>query len=148
MKCHEQFGDTNWRIQHVSLKSIIDLCYATCPIATQTLTPTLPSYQLIKGCIQYMASHPHNTIFYPSNSYDGSNFIRLTLIVNQVEYHKTQNYLEFHQDADHARIINKNGQFCVLYIIFLVFLSSRKYRFDQLDHLTTLMEQLDTCIQL
>ena len=54
-----------------------------------------------------MASHPHNPIVYPSNSYDGSNVIRLTWSGNQVEYHTTQNFLECHQDADHARIINR-----------------------------------------
>ena len=86
--------------------SIIDLCYATCRLATQTVAPTLPGLQGIKICVQYLDSHPHKPIFYPYNSYDGSNFIRLTLSGNQVEDHKTQNFLECHQDAEHARIIN------------------------------------------
>ena len=46
-------------------------------------------------------------MFYPSNSYDGSNVIRLTWSGNQVEYHTTQNCLECNQDADHARIVNR-----------------------------------------
>ena len=54
-----------------------------------------------------MDSHPHKPIFYPSNSYDGSNFVRLTWSGNKFEYHTTQNFLECHQDADHARILSK-----------------------------------------
>ena len=60
----------------------------------------------LKRCAQYLASHPHKPIFYPYNSYYGSNFIRLTWSGNQVEYYTTQNFLERHQDADHAKIIN------------------------------------------
>ena len=71
------------------------------------MAPTLPGFQGIKICVQYLASHPHKPIFYPYNYYDGSNFIRLTWSGNQVEYHTTQNCLECHQDADHDRIINK-----------------------------------------
>ena len=54
-----------------------------------------------------MASHPHKPIFYPSNYYDGSNVISLTWSRNQVEDHTTHNCFEFHQDADHAIIINR-----------------------------------------
>ena len=54
-----------------------------------------------------MASHPHKPIFYPSNSYYGSNVIRLTWSGNQVEDHTTQNCLECHQDADHPIILNR-----------------------------------------
>ena len=43
--------------------SRIDLCYETCSIATQTVAPTLPYFQGIKRCVQYLASHPHKTIF-------------------------------------------------------------------------------------
>ena len=46
-------------------------------------------------------------IYHPSISYDGSNVIRLTCSGNQVEEHTTQNCLECHQDADHARILNR-----------------------------------------
>ena len=58
--------------------SRIDFLYATCRLDTQTIAPTLPGLQGIKQCVQYMAIHPHKPIFYPYNSYDGSNFIRLT----------------------------------------------------------------------
>ena len=54
-----------------------------------------------------MDSHPHKLIFYLSNYYDGSNVIRLTWSGNQMEEYTTQNCLEFHQDADHARTINR-----------------------------------------
>ena len=87
--------------------SRIDLCYATCHIATQTVTPTLPGFQGIKRCVQYMDRYPHKPIFYLYNSYDGSNVIRLTWSGNQVEDHTTQNCLEYTQDADHAIILNR-----------------------------------------
>ena len=78
MEYHGKFGHTLGRIQHIDLMSRIDLFYATCRLATQTVAPTLPGFQGIKQCVQYLYSHPHKPIFYPSNSYDGSNFIRLT----------------------------------------------------------------------
>ena len=68
-------------IQYIALMSIIDLCYATFCLATP--------------------------IFDPLNSYDGSNVIRITWSVNQVEYHQTQNLLEYHKYADHYRIFNR-----------------------------------------
>ena len=71
------------------------------------MAPTLPGFQGIKRCVQYLASHPHKPIFYPSNSYDGSNVIRLTWSGNQVEDHTTQIILECHQNADHVIILNR-----------------------------------------
>ena len=92
--------------QYIALISRIDICYATCHILTQNLAPTLPGFQGIKRCVQYLDSHKHKPIFYPSNSYDGSNVIRLIWSGNQVEDYTTQIFLEFHQDAYHARIPN------------------------------------------
>ena len=100
MEYHRKFGHTLERIQHIALMSIIDICYTTCHLATQTVAPTLPGFQGIKRCVKYLASHPHKPISYPSNSHDGSNVIRLTWNKNKVEYHTTQNFLECHQDAD------------------------------------------------
>ena len=42
MEYHGNFGHTLGRIQHIALMSRIDLCYATCRLATQTVAPTLP----------------------------------------------------------------------------------------------------------
>ena len=70
--------------------SIIDICYAICRLDTQTVAPTLPGFQGIERCVQYLFIQPHKPIFYPSNYYDGSNFIRLACIVNQVEDHTIQ----------------------------------------------------------
>ena len=78
MEYRGKFGHKIGRIQHISLMSIIDLFCATCRLENQNVAPTLPGFQVIKRCVQYLASHPHKTIFYPSNSYDGSNVIRLT----------------------------------------------------------------------
>ena len=70
------------------------------------MAPNLTGFQGIKLCLQYLASHPHKPIFYPSNYYDGSNFIRLTWSGNQVEDCTTHNCLKLYQDVDHARILN------------------------------------------
>ena len=67
----------------------------------------LPGFQGIRRCVQYLASHPHKHIFYLSNSYDGSNVIRLTRGGNKVEDHTSYNFLECHQDEDHTRILNR-----------------------------------------
>ena len=73
------------RMQHISIIIRVDICYATCRLKTQTVAPTLPGFQVINICVQYLYIHPHKTILYPSNSYDGSNVIRLTWNGNQVE---------------------------------------------------------------
>ena len=96
MEYHGKFGHTLGRIQHIACMIRIDLFYATCRLATQTVAPTLPGFQGIKLCVQYFSSHLHEPIFYPSGSYYGSNAIRLTWSGNQVEDHTTQNCLECH----------------------------------------------------
>ena len=106
MEYHGKFGHTLGRIQQISIMSRIDIFHTACHLGTQTVAPTLPGFQGLKRCIQYMASHPHKPIFYPSNSHDGSNVIRLTWSRNQVEDYTTQNCLERHQEADHDIIIN------------------------------------------
>ena len=68
---HVKFGHNLERIQHIALTSIIDICYETCCLAIQTVSPILPGFQGIKGCVQYLDSHPHKPIFYPYNSYNG-----------------------------------------------------------------------------
>ena len=78
MEYHGKFGHNFVRIQHIYIMSRIDICYTSFRMATQNVAPMIPGFQSIKRCIQYMASHPHKTIFYPSNSYNGLNFIRLT----------------------------------------------------------------------
>ena len=96
MEYHKNFGHTLGRIQHIDLMSIIDISYVTCRLTNQTVASTLPGFQGINRCIQYLASHPHKLIFYPSNYYDGSNVIILTWSGNQVEDYTTYNCLEFH----------------------------------------------------
>ena len=107
MEYYGKFGHTLGSIHHIYLMSIIDICYTICFLATQTVLPTLPGLQVMKRCIQYLASHPHKHIFCPSDSYDGSNFIRLKWSGNQVEEYTTHNFLELHQYADHDIIINR-----------------------------------------
>ena len=119
MEYHGKFGHKLGRIQHIALINIIDLCYETCLLDTHTVIPTLPGFQGIKRYVQYMASHPHRPIFYPSNYYDGSNFIRLTWSGNQVEYHTSQNCLECHQYVDHAIILKRRRSFLGIIHILL-----------------------------
>ena len=107
MEYHKKSGHTLGRIQHIAIMSRIDICYVTFCLYTQTLAPTLPGFQGIKSCFQYLDIHPHKLIFYTYNSYDGSNFIRLAYSGNQVEYQTAQNCVECHQDVDHARILNR-----------------------------------------
>ena len=71
------------------------------------MTPTLPGLQGLKSCIQYLDSDPHKHIFYPSNYYYGSSFIRLIWSWNQVEDYTTQSCLEWNQYVDHDRILNR-----------------------------------------
>ena len=89
MEYHRKFGHTLGRIQHIYIMIMIDICYTNCHTATQNVTPTLPGFQGIKRCVQYMDIHPHKIIFDPSNSYYGSNVIRLTWSGNQVEDYTT-----------------------------------------------------------
>ena len=107
MKYHEKFGHTLGRIEHIALMSRIDIYYTTCCLENQTVAPTLNGFQGSKRCVQYLASHPHKTIFYPSNYYYGPNVIILTQSGNQVEGNTIQNFLEHHQDADDYRILNR-----------------------------------------
>ena len=57
--------------------------------------------------MQYLVTHPHETIFCPSNSYEGSNFIIIIWSGYQVEDYTNHNFLKFYKDADHALIVNK-----------------------------------------
>ena len=98
MEYHGKFFTYAWKYKYIDLMIRIDLCYETWNLYTQTVAPNLTVFQGNKLCVQYLASLPHKPIFYPSNSYDRSNAIRLTWSGNQVEYHTTQNCLEFHQD--------------------------------------------------
>ena len=70
MEYHGKCGHTLGRIQQIALMSRIDICYETRYLATQTVAHTLSGFQSIKRCVQYLASHPHKSTFYPSNSYD------------------------------------------------------------------------------
>ena len=85
MEYRGKFGRTLGSIQHIELISIIYLCSVTCRLATQTVAPTLLGFQVIKLCVQYLSSRPDKLIFYPSNSYGGSNSTRLTCSGDQVE---------------------------------------------------------------
>ena len=94
MEYHGKFVHTLGWIQHIALMRIIYICYTNCCLDAQPVAPNIPGLQDLKRCIKYLASNPHKLIFYPYNSYDGSNFIRLTCSGDQVEDYTTQNYSE------------------------------------------------------
>ena len=78
MEYHGKCVHTLLRIQHSYIINRIDICYTSCHLSTQNVAPTLTGFQVIKWCIQYMASHPNIPIFYPSNSDDSSHVRILT----------------------------------------------------------------------
>ena len=106
MEHHGKFGQNIGLTQPIAIMSRIDIHYTTLCLGTQTVSHTLPGFRGLKICIQYQASHTHRHICYSYNSYDGSNLIKIIWSENQVEDHTTHNFLECHQDADHARIVN------------------------------------------
>ena len=71
MEYNGKFGHIIGRIQNIALMSRLEICYTSCHLETQTVAPTLPSFQGIKCCIQYLDSHFHKPIFHLSNNYDG-----------------------------------------------------------------------------
>ena len=70
MEYHGKFVHILGSIQHIALMSRNDICYTTFCLSTQTVAPTVTSFQGIKRCVQYLDSHQHKPIFYPSNFYD------------------------------------------------------------------------------
>ena len=96
------------------------------------MASTILGLQVIKFCIQYMDIHPHKPIVCPSNYYYGSIFIILTWSGNQFEYHTTHNCLEYHQDEDHAIIINIRRSVSGIIHDLLGVSDGRNYRFEQL----------------
>ena len=65
-----KFGRTLGRIQPSAPMSRIYICYTSCCLENQTVAPTIPGYQGMNHCIQYLGSQPHKPIIYPSNYYD------------------------------------------------------------------------------
>ena len=101
--------------------------YTACRMGNESVAPTIPGFQGIKRCIQYLASHPHKSIFYTLDDYDDSNVIILTWIRNKLADYRTHNCLECHQYADHVRILNIDVSFKALFILFLELHSTGKY---------------------
>ena len=51
-----------WK-QHIDIMGRIEICYKAYLLETQTLAPTIPGFQGIKRCIQYLDIFPHNPYF-------------------------------------------------------------------------------------
>ena len=56
--------------------------------------------------IQFIDTHHHKPIFYPSIFYDGSNATRIMWSGDQVGGFTTQFFFEYHQDVDNEIILN------------------------------------------
>ena len=52
MGYHGKFGYTIGRIQKISIMSIIDICYISFFLGTQTVAPNLTVFQGLELCIQ------------------------------------------------------------------------------------------------
>ena len=63
MEYHGKFGHNIGRIQHISIMIRIDIFYKAFHLETQTMAPTIPGFQSIKRCIQYLDIKPHKYIF-------------------------------------------------------------------------------------
>ena len=63
MEYHGKFEHTLGRIHHISIMSIIDICYTFFRLVIQTLSPTLPGFQGLNIFILYLSSRPHKPIF-------------------------------------------------------------------------------------
>ena len=90
----------------------------------------------------------HKRHLYPYNYYVDSNVIRLTRSANKVEYYTIQNCLEFHQYADHNRIINIWRLVSDIFHTMVGVSISWKEHIHQLYHLNPLMDKLNACTRL
>ena len=97
--------------------SRIELFYKTFILATQTVAHTLNSFQGIKTCVKYLASHPHQPIFNPSKYFVGSNFIRITWIGNQVEDHTTHYFWNVIKMQIIPELSTEDGHVRILYML-------------------------------
>ena len=92
----------------------VDIFYAECFLGTHCVDPILPELKGITRCIQFLAAHPHNCIFYVLNAYGGYNYTRITWSGNQIEDYTIQICFECHQGADNPRILNRRQSVSII----------------------------------
>ena len=63
MEYHGKFGHTIGLIQHIYIMNRIEICYTALHLGEKIVAPNLTGLQGLKICIQYLASHPHRSIF-------------------------------------------------------------------------------------
>ena len=51
--------------QHISNMSRIYIYYMACRLGIKMLVPTIPGFQCLKRCIQFISTYSHNPISYP-----------------------------------------------------------------------------------
>ena len=64
MEYHRKFGHTIGRIQQIFIMTRIDIFYTACRLVTQNMEPTIPGFQGLKLCIQYLVSCPNKPIYF------------------------------------------------------------------------------------
>ena len=106
MEQHGKFGHNLGQIHKTAIMIRVEICYTACNLGNHMWCLLFLYINISKDVLNSLIVTPTN-LFYPFNSYGGSNVIRLTWSVNQVEDYTTQNCLECHQYADHARTINR-----------------------------------------
>ena len=67
---HGKFGHTIGNTQLIALMSIIDIFYTNYCLSIKNKAPTLPGFQCLKSCMQYLASHLYKYILILYNFYD------------------------------------------------------------------------------
>ena len=132
MEYHCKFEHNIGRIQHIYIMIRIGILYIVCCLGTQNVEHNLPGFQGLKFCIQYMDRNPLKPILSSSNSYDGTNVIKLTWSGNQVEYYITPNCLECHQDVNYTRINTRRWYVSGIIHTIIGVLFDVKYRYKQM----------------
>ena len=124
MEYYGKFGYTLGMIRHIALMSTDGIYYATCRLATHTVAPTITGFQGIKCCVQYLARHPYKPIF-----------ILIILMMDQISSDlygvgimlNTTPHIIVYVSINIGIMLESStsdGQFEVLFILCLVFLSA------------------------
>ena len=63
MEYHGKYVYSLGRIQKIEIIIRTHICYTDCRFLTQTVAYTLPGFQCLRICMQYLATRPHKSIF-------------------------------------------------------------------------------------
>ena len=145
---HGKFGNIIGRIQHTPIMSKIYICYTACVLVTQTVVPNIPCFKYLNLCIQYMVSHPHKTVF----------ILLIPMMAQMSSYlHGVGSKLKTKQprivkNVIKSRIVlyllTEEVKSQVLLMLVLTLQSTGDYIFNQLYHMTALVDKLNACTRM